>query len=75
MTRVVSRLTRLCNIQGILNGASLQAPAVLTHSNRQLNMDYKIIHRGAPNTIDHRIFYGKSRNPCVEVSYAYTISL
>ena len=70
MTTVVGRLTRLSNILGIHNGASLQVQASsgLQHSIRQLNMDYKIIHRGAPNTIDHRIFYGKS-----PISCAYTM--
>jgi len=64
MTGVVGRLTRLSNILGILNGASLQVQASSghQHSIRQLNMDYKIIHRGAPNTIDHRIFYEKDGN-------------
>merc|ERR1711881_244901 len=50
-----SRYQRLANLCSVLK----THPQVVSFQSRQLNMDYEIVHRGAPNTLDYRMFYKK----------------
>jgi len=59
MTSLVSRCQRLGSLYSILRFSPTQVTSSLISPHRQLNMDYKVIHRGAPNTLEYRIFYEK----------------
>jgi len=54
-----SRYQRLTSLYRILSNSSTNFVLPVACHKRYLNMSYEIVHRGAPNTLDYRMFYKK----------------